>query len=468
MISKRWTALLLILCCCGISVLWGSSIARSSSGGLADFKAIYYGSRCLIRHTDPYKDSDFLQAYRADGRDIPPEPLMAELFRRAVLVCVNLPTALFFVIPLAHLPLIPAYLVWALVTTVGLFLAAFLTWDLAATKSPGLALLLVCFLLANCQQLYYEGNAAGIVVGLGVVAAWCFLQGRFVPAGILCLAFSLIIKPHDLGLVWLYFLLAGSVYRKRAWQTLVVTIVLCIPAALWVSHIAPHWMPELRSNIQTTSAPGGLSDPGPSAIGFHHPDPVIDLQAFLSVFRDDPRLYVPASYLVSGSLLLLWLFATLRSRFSQQSAWLALAAIAPLTMLITYHRQHDAKLLLLTVPACAVLWARRGPIGWFALVANSAAIVITGDIPATALNIFSGKLPLGVGFLDHLKAALLVRPVPLALLILATFYVWLYLRNSRSGLADGVDPEQRCGTGIRAEQGPGQPPQSVDRSPAGF
>jgi hypothetical protein len=35
------------------------------------------------------------------------------------------------------------------------------------------------------------------------VAAWCFIKGRFIPAGILCLAVSLAIKPHDAGLVWL-------------------------------------------------------------------------------------------------------------------------------------------------------------------------------------------------------------------------------------------------------------------------
>jgi hypothetical protein len=439
--STRRMALLLILCSCGLSLLWGSFIAHSSSGGLTDFKAVYYGSRCLILHADPYKDAEFLRVYRAEGEKIPSEPMMADLFRRAVLVCVNLPTTLFFVIPFAWLPLAPAYLLWALLMTAGLTLAAFLMWRLAADTSPRVSLALVCILVANCVILFADGNTACIVISLCVVSVWCFLQDRFVAAGILCLALSLAIKPHDAGLVWLYFLLAGGIYRKRALQTLLVTIALCLPAVLWVSHVVPHWLPELQSNMQAASARGGLNDPGPAAIGFHHPDPIISLQAVLSVFRDDPRIYVPASLLISAALLLLWSVATLRLRFSRQRAWLALAAIAALTMLVTYHRQHDAKLLLLTVPACAMLWARRGPIGWFALLANSTAIGITGDIPATALTILTGHLPLGAGFFGHLKTAVLVRPAPIILLAVAIFYLWIYMRHSGPDPAGGMDSE---------------------------
>lgn len=456
--STRRVALLLILFSTGLSVLWGSFIARGSSGGLTDFKAVYYGARCLIQHTDPYKQAEFLRAYQADGQQIPADPLMAELYRRALLVCVNLPTALFFLIPFACLPFLPAYILWALLMTAGLTLAAFLMWDLAAKKSPGLSLFLICFLVANCVILFYDGNAAGIVVSLCVVAVWCFLQDRFVAAGILCLALSLAIKPHDAGLVWLYFLLAGGVCRKRALQTLLVTIALCLPAVLWVSHVAPHWLPELRSNMQAASVRGGLNDPGPAAIGFHHPNPIIDLQTVISVFRDDPRIYVPASYLVSAALLALWSLAILRSRFSQHKAWLALAAISALTMLVTYHRQHDAKLLLLTIPACALLWAERGPIGWFALLGNSAAILITADIPATSLTMLVRNLPLGQGFFAHLKTALLVRPAPIVLLVVAIFYVWVYWRRAITDGDTVAGADYSASGRIHAENRPEQHP----------
>jgi hypothetical protein len=430
-ISRR-TALFFILCSCGISVFWGSIIAHGSPIGLTDFKAVFYGSRCLIDHRDPYRSADILAAYLGDGQQIPTEPMMGDLFRRAFLVCVNLPTAMFLTIPFAWMPFFPAYLLWALTMTVGLALSSFLIWDLAAAKSSPIALLLVCVLCANCVILFAYGNTACIVISLCAIAVWCFLQDRFVPAGLVCLALGLAIKPHDAGLVWLYFLLAGGVYRKRAWQTLTVEIAICLPAVLWVNHIVPNWLPELRANLHLAGMPGGLNDPGPAAIGFHHQDAIISLQTVISVFRDDPRIYIPISLLVAGALMLMWIVVTLRSQASERNAWIALAAIAPLTMLVTYHRQHDAKLLLLTIPACALLWSERGVAGWLAILANSAAIVITSDIPATYLSILTSHQSVGAGFFGELKAALLVRPTPIALLFLACFYLWVYMKQISS------------------------------------
>jgi hypothetical protein len=427
--TSRRTALFLILLSCGLSVLWGSSVAHSYTSGGTDFALVFYGSRCLIDHTDPYRNADILAAYLGDGQQIPTDPIIAALFRHTVFISVNMPTTLFFVIPLAWMPLHSANLLWALLMTVGLALASFLMWDLAAAKSSPATLFLVCVLAANCVILFANGNTACIVISLCVIAVWCFLQDRFVAAGLICLTLGLAIKPHDAGLVWLYFLLAGGVYRKRALQTLAVAIAICLPAVLWVSRIAPNWLPELRANLDLIGGAGGLNDPGPAAIGFHQPDAIISLQALISVFRNDPRIYIPISLLVAGALVLLWIVVTIRSQASERNAWIALAAIAPLTMLVTYHRQHDAKLLLLTIPACALLWSERGVAGWLALLTNSAAILITADIPATYLSIITSHQSVGAGFFGELKAALLVRPIPIALLFLACFYLGVYMKQ---------------------------------------
>ncbi|MGA2049293.1 MAG: glycosyltransferase family 87 protein [Terracidiphilus sp.] len=447
--NMHWIALLLILASCGLSALWGTALMHSVSGGMTDFKALYSGARCLIQHADPYKESEFLRVFQADGGTIPADPMAASLFRRAVLVCVNMPSALFLMLPFAHLPLGVAYTLWMLLMAAGLGLAAFLMWTVGARKAPRISLFLLCVLLANCVILFKDGNAAGIVVGLCAVAAWCFLEDRFVPAGIVCLALSLAFKPHDAGLVWLYFLLAGGTLRKRALQTLLVTAALCVPAFLWVSHVAPNWLPEMQSNLHQAAAHGGLNDPGPSSISFHHPDPIIDLQAFISVFRDNPRFYVPAAYLVSGSLVLLWAITTMRARFSRRNAWFALAAIAALTMLISYHRQHDAKLLLLTVPACAMLWAEGGLIRWSALAANTAGIIVTGDIPATTLSLLTGHMAVGAGIVGHMKTALMVRPAPLFLLVIAIFYVWVYVRRAAPRSEAATDTEHSRSLPVR-------------------
>jgi hypothetical protein len=274
-----------------------------------------------------------------------------------------------------------------------------------------------------------------------VIAVWCFLRERFILAGVVCLALSLAIKPHDAGLVWLYFLLAGAPYRKHALQTLFITIVLGLSAFLWVSHVAPHWIEDWQSNLSTISAPGGINEPGPASLTSRGGAPVIDLQAAISMIRDDPRVYNPASYLFCGALLLAWAARTLRSSFSPAKAWIALAVVVPLTMLVTYHRQWDAKLLMLTVPACAILWAEGGPIAWIALLVNSVGLVLTGDVPLAVLSILFNKLHVEtVGIVGKILTLVMLRPASLILLVMGIFYLWVYLRCESPQAKNIVDP----------------------------
>ncbi len=440
--------LALILLSGGFSILWGFSIGQNAPAGMVDFKAVYYGARCQIEHRDPYNESEFLDVFRADGGKFPAAPETALLLRRAMPVCINLPTTLFLVTPFASLAWGPAHVLWTMLGAGCLLLAGFASLNLAGNASQGVSVFLICMVLANCEVIFSSGNIAGISVSLCVIAVWCFLKQRFVPAGVLCLAVSLLLKPHDAGLVWLYFLLAGAPYRKRALQTLLLTMVLGLPAILWVSNVSPHWMQELHSNLQATSAHGDIRDPGPNAVSIHTPDMVIDLQAAISIFKDDARFYDPATYIVCGALLLLWSVRTLRARFTPPRVWLALAAIVPLTMLITYHRPYDAKLLLLTVPACAMLWAEGGAMGRIGLLVNTAGIVLTGDIPLALLVRLSRKLHLGTaGIFGQILTVVMIRPASLILLTMAIFYLCLYIRRNSLTDTGGCLKEAQGGAG---------------------
>lgn len=425
----RWIGLLLILLSSGLSILWGISAARSGSGGELDFRAIYYGTRCLLHHHDPYSQNELESFYRTDGGERPLESIQA---RQAVTQYVNMPTTFIFLAPFAMLPWGTAYTLWLALTAGVFILAALLMWDTGASYAPGVSLFLVCILLANSEMLFATGNSAGIVVGLCVVAVWCFFQERFVPAGIICLAVSLAIKPHDAGFVWFYFLLAGGVLRKRALQTLVLTAVLGLFALVWVQHVAPHWMQNWQTNLSAISMHGGMNEPGPSSLTGHTPGMVINLQAVVSVFWDDPRIYNPVSYLVCGALLLVGGVRTIRSKFTQRSAWLALAAVVALTMLVTYHRPPDAKLLLLAVPACAILWAEGGRIiRWIALLVTTAGVVLTGDISlAILLNTARNLHVSSTGISGVIATLVLSRPASLILLVVGVFYLWAYLRRT--------------------------------------
>jgi hypothetical protein len=418
----------------------------NSPGKIIDFKGVYYGTRCLLQHCDPYNESSFERFFRTNDPNLPSGPVK---FLRDVTVYVNLPTTFLFIVPFAILPWWLAHPLWT-VFIAGIFVcAALLMWNLGARYAPRVSAILVGVLLANLEILFGSGNAGVIVVGACVIAVWSFLEERFTFAGVLCLAVSLVIKPHDAGLVWLYFLLAGGVYRKRALQTLAVTIVISLVAGLWVWHVAPHWLPELLSNISLDSAHGGLNDPGPDSLTGRTAGMVVDLQGAVSMFRDDPHFYNLISYLVCGPLLLVWVIKTLKGRPSHTTAWLAIAAVVPLTMLISYHRTSDAKLLLLTIPACTMLWVEGRPVGKVALALTAAGFVLTADIPLAILVTLANVLHVSTdGLKQQLMSVVLTRPASLILLVIAIFYLWAYWRcspdqktaknNANSGQAPAV------------------------------
>jgi hypothetical protein len=408
-------------------ILLGAALIKGAQAPMLDFRALYYPARCLMQHCDPYNESEVLRVYQAEGAyshlDTAKQRLMVTRYG-------YLPTAFSFTVPFAMLPWGLAHVLWITLTVSCMFIGALLIWDLGANDAPVISGFLIGFLLANSEVLVIQGMCAGIVVSLCMVAVWCFLRERFVAIGILCLAVSLAIKPQDTGMVWLYFLLAGGVCRKRALQTLLATFLLTVPAVLWVWRVSPHWVQELHSNILAFSSHSGINDPGPASSGAHGLASVINLQAVFSVFWDNPRIYNPASYLLCAPLLLLWVFVTLRSRPSQKRTWLALAAIASLSMLPVYHRQYDAKLLLLTVPACAMLWAEGGWIGKLAFLVNFAALVLTGDISwAVVLGLISHLHLPATALTQHMLIAAQVFPAPLILLVTGIFYLWVYVRS---------------------------------------
>jgi hypothetical protein len=426
--KARLDGLYFLLLGCLTFILMGAAWENAINAPMMDFRALYYPARCLLQHSDPYKESEVLRVYQAEGvygaLDTAGERHMVALY-------VYSPVTFSFTVPFALLPWWYAKALWVTLTAGSLIFTSFLIWNVGANYAPIVSGVLIGFLLANSELLIGKGMCAGIAISLCAAAVWCFLHERFVLAGILCLAVSLAIKPQDTGLVWLYFLLAGGIYCKRALQTLVAAVAFCLPSVLWVWHVAPQWIQELHSNILAFTAHGGINDPGPASSGAHGLAAVISLQSVFSVFRDDPRFYNPVSYLVCAPLLLLWVFVTLRSRPSPKRAWIGLAAIAVLSMLPVYHRQYDAKLLLLTVPACAMLWAEGGLAARFALVVNFAAFVLTGDLSwAIFLNYVTNLHLSTVGLPLKLLSIVQMCSAPLTLLILGIFYLWVYVSRS--------------------------------------
>ena len=314
--NLRRDGLIWVLLCIGIAIPWGVSIAHGGRAWM-DFRSVYAGSRCLIHQHNPYNVGDLEREYLSEDGQRPPAIAL-----KSITIYVNMPTTLVFVAPFAAMSWRPAHILWMLLTGGVLVPAILLMWHAGASHAPRVSTWLACIIALNCATFFAGGNSAGIVVGLCGIAVWCFLQNRFVGIGVLCLALSLAVKPHDAGLVWLYFVLAGGAYRKRAFQSAVITAAIGLAAVLWVSHVAPHWMHDWNANLATISARGGVNNPGPNSFSASAGSSIVDLQAALSVFRDDPHFYNISSYLFCGTLLLVWSIWTLRTRFSvQRPGW---------------------------------------------------------------------------------------------------------------------------------------------------
>jgi hypothetical protein len=438
MTTRRYDGLILLLLGAIAFLAIGIAWRHVSPIEMGDFKVVYYSARCLLQHGDPYSESDVLTLYQAEGRERPNEPTLDRQVKTRFFYP---PTAFIFTLPFAFAGFVAGKLIWTILLAGALILAAILVWDISADFAPLVSSALSGLLLMNSFWLFMIGNSAGIAVSLCVTAVWCFYRERFAWFGMICLALSLALKPNDSGLVWLFLLLAGSPFRKRALQSLALLVILSLPVTLWVTHVSPHWPTELSANMSSLSSIGGIVDPAATGMAGHNMDSLVQLQSSVSIFFADPRTYDLISYAICAPLVLLWLFVTMRYRPSEAGAWLALATAAPLSMLPTYHFQHDAKLLLLTIPACAILWAKRGWLGWSALVVTGFGILLNGDI-FTAMRILltHGILVPQPTFASRLTTMVLTRPAPLILLTTTIFYLVIYVKFAFNGTSpSGVD-----------------------------
>jgi hypothetical protein len=415
-----------------IFVFLGVGLEVASPISMMDFKIVFYGARCIVEQVDPYSADQPLRLYIQDHHQLLSDENFNSLFRTVMGKCIYPPSALVLLSPLALLPFGFAHILWMALTIASFGLAAFLAWDLGSTFAPRLSALLIAFLLANNVQVIFSGNPAGIVVSLCVIAAWCFVRRRFIWIGVLCLALAVGLKPQDAIWVWAFFVLAGAEYRKLAFRCFWVTGSLCLLSTLRVWQIAPNWVSEIRSNFSSLAIPGGLCDPNLAALGHYGVSEVITLQSAFSYFRNDPAFYNAASYLVCLPPLLFWAWITMRSTPSKAETWLGLAAILPLSMLPVYHRPYDAKLLVLMVPACGMLWKEGGKRARVATCLTLASLIATADLPWILLDTVGSRWHLSPDSLAQRALTFVwVIPIPFILLGTGAFYLWEYGRRAQ-------------------------------------
>lgn len=411
---------LLLLGAC-VFLFMGIGLVLTDPHCMTDFRTAYFSTKSVLIGIDPYDPQNVLDTYRHTGA--PPFKTGIEQF--VATHNVYPPTEFMPVAPVALLPFRIAKPLWFLLIAGGFICACFLVLDIVTPSASRLVGFLLGILIAGSSSLLFYANPAGIAITLTILAVWCFMRQRWLPVGVFALALGLALKPHDAGLIWLCFLLAGNPYRKLAWQSLGLAALLSLPAFLWISHIAPNWPAGVAANLKIYAQPGSINDPA-SAYGTCF---ITSLQVIFCFIRNDPHFYNLASIVAMAPLLLVWAVATFRIRGSITSLWFALAAIAPLSMLPVYHRQYDAKLIILTLPALALLWTQRATLRHLALALTGLAFLLSSDLFWAAILLAFKPLPIvSLAAPARMRFASVTFPVPLSLLALGVFYLWVLFR----------------------------------------
>jgi hypothetical protein len=70
-------------------------------------------------------------------------------------------------------------------------------------------------------------------------------------------------------------------------------------------------------------------------------------------------------------------------------------------------------------------------------VLNTAGIVLTGDISLLFLRHLAASVQMpGGGLVGEMLTAVSIRPVPVALLVMGIFYLWVYVRRAYAPVAE--------------------------------
>jgi hypothetical protein len=374
-----------------ISALWIFSIGVFKASHYSiDFTPVYTGARCLIAGCNPYDTAQLDKQYFESGGPVSQPP------RWEGDPPVYPPSTFLVLTPLVLLKLPAARIIWALMNSLLLVLCVVLVWLEMPVFSRWLPTILGSILLVETgRKLIPQGQPAAFAIPLLVVSTLLYLRGRYIPLATISLMLSLAVKPQMGGLIALYF-----VFRKIHWRAVAfamggaLAMVLIAGLALRASPASRHWVADLRTNLVNAEKPGGINDPRPSNLKNLNNTDLTNAQVITSVFVVNEQRYNAAAYGIFAALLLAWIIAVARNDEYLPNHYLAVAALTVISFLPIYHRDYDTVLLILTVPAIAIIYYQRrqwfGPIVVVAAVLQSLSLFLHG--PARVQNLVRHKL----------------------------------------------------------------------------
>jgi len=380
----------------------------------ADFTPIYTGARCLLAGCNPYDTAELEKQYYANGG---PASQPVHWDKEPP---VYPPSAFLLASPIAMLKLPAARRIWAVISAVLLITSVGCVWLTVPPFSRWIPTILGSLFMIECSNaLLPLGQASTLTISLLVISATLYLRGRSIRLATLMLMLSLAIKPQMGGLIALYFVVRKIHWRGAALAMAGAVAILLVSGLLLKTRPASaHWVNDLHTNVVNSQKPGATNDPRPGNL---RDTGLINVQAITSVFIASEKGYNAAAYVIFGGLLLVWMIAMAKNDADLAGHYLAIAALSVISFLPVYHRDYDTVLLLLTIPAIAVIYYRRRQ--WL-----GPAIVVTAILQALSLI----QDPFEEFFKEHVEAqhllhnrvvfVVLMRTQALEVLALAVLY----------------------------------------------
>jgi hypothetical protein len=408
-------------------VLGLSAIIFFVVGGLRAFRfshdliPVYTGAGCLLKGCNPHDTAQLEQQFFQRGG------VAAELPSWGIDVPVYPPSTFLVLTPLAFFHYSQARFLWFLLNGCLLVISAALVLSICPQCQRWLATILLSLILATSGILLVLGQPAAFAISLVIIASYLFLRARFLALGALLLMLSLAVKPQIGGLIAIYFLTQKPSRRYAAIALAgALALLVCASLSLGLHPQSANWTSTLRANLSATLGPGGSADPrqaNQEAVGD------TNLQTLTSIFFADAVTFNLIAYATFLGLLITWIIVVPRSNASPDVHYLALAALAILSLLPVYHRFYDTRLLLLTVPAVVIVFQKRRILGGVIAVLTVLA-VISVQYRVQLFLIQNGDWQ---RLLHHrLLFILLLRQQNLELLILFALYLSAILGMRRS------------------------------------
>jgi hypothetical protein len=440
--SLAWLDVL-VACCAAFGMTFSALYSvqmRASNFAASDFKTLYASVWCIAHRLDAYSIANLQRVFDANGV-IQPEKWYghAPVYPATTLALLS-PFAAFGMVPAAYVLTILSGVLLA-IAMAALMRYAALNFDLGPFWRIAIAGLFACGPLLNFGM--NMGNVSLAASALCFIAfLWRDGGPRWIQPGRLwvpatALAIALLLKPH-LGL-WVgvgMFLLperrARAVVVRAAALTAGFAVLTTVAmAAMGTLRLETHSYLAMLS-VETSS---GASMNSTSREALPVVAQITSLESILGFWITSHGLRIG---LTAALLLVLAVLVYRQTRRvdTERGALLAVGAWCAFGMLATYHRAHDAVLLIIVLP-WVVERVRRSPLVWHAWLATALYCAMSASADFPVVQRWLANLPA-----NSLQAFLLLRQVGLAdLLLLLVLLMAMHHEHARRWVSRPADIE---------------------------